>query len=106
MAGELAEQEEIPMDLSTSGGFGGGAETMHSDPELSRGFGVESPGSTMPGSDVIGGTDSGGSLDRAPASGNPPAQGDATEPQADGDGSPTDETTVDGGLSGIPPSGT
>lgn len=93
MAGELA-QEEIPM----------AAETPHTDPELTRG-GVEWPGPTRPGDDVVGTRDGGGSLDSMPDS--PPSQEGVTIPQADGDDRETvsteDAIPVDGRMAGLDP---
>lgn len=91
LAGELA-QEEIPM----------AAETPHTDPEMGRGGeGVKWPGPTRPGEDVIGGRDTGRSMDR------PLSQENVTLPQADGDSGETISTEeaepVDGRIAGLDP---
>ncbi len=63
--------------------------------------GVESPGFTEPGSDVVGSRDGGGSVD------SPPPQGGVTRPQADGDNGesvpPMDAPPLDGRISGLDP---
>ena len=90
MAGEMA-QEEISME----------AETLRTDSEFGRGgYGVESPGVTRPGEDVVGTGDGGGSID------SPPAQGGVTVPQADGDSVPLpaeDAPPLDGRMAGLDP---
>ena len=97
MAGELAEPEETAMMMNDTG-----AESPHSDPEMA-GMGAVSPGIGGLGNDVVGTGDGGGSIDEAPGVDVPPSQGDVTEPQADGDGSPADEVEVDGRMAGILP---
>ncbi len=91
MASEMA-QEEIPM----------ADEAMYMDPGIERGgYGVESPGVTRPGEDVIGAVDGGGSID------SPSEGGGVTVPQADGDDGQTPSTEdaepVDGRMSGLDP---
>lgn len=119
LAGELAEPEDTTM-IMTSADLG--AESAHTDTEMARASGsfaagiasdapgthtgVESPGTSPPGGDVIGSGGEGGPLDEAPAPSIPSTPAHVTEPQADGDSSPADEVTVDGRLSGIGAAGT
>ena len=86
LAGELA-QEEIPMMAE---GMGTGSDVD---------YGVESPGVTAPGEDVVGAGDGGGSIDRAPEG--------VSVPQADGDdgeaAATEDAEPLDGRIVGLDP---
>lgn len=100
MVGEMA-QEEIPM----------AAETRYTDGEMGRGqgeewpgaasFEAESPRTTRPGEDVIGGAETGISADR------PLTQENVTIPQGDGDSremvSTEDAEPLDGRMAGLDP---
>ena len=87
LAGELAQEEISMAEEGTQIG---------SDVD----YGVESPGVTMPGEDVVGTGDGGGSVD------SPPAGEGISVPQADGDSvelPPEDAIPLDGRIVGLDP---